>query len=80
MSGAKEKKVELSSASDFESITGMGVKGLVENRTVIAGNKRLMEKFGVNSVEIDLIAKELQGTAMVQCWSPSTENLLASER
>jgi Cu+-exporting ATPase len=60
VSGAHERKVRLNAVSDFESIPGMGVKGLVQGRTVLAGNSRLLEKFRVNGRELSAAAKELQ--------------------
>ena len=40
----------------------MGVKGTVQGRTVLVGNRKLLEKFGVDAVELSTIAKELQST------------------
>ncbi len=60
--GANERKVALSRVSDFESVTGMGVKGSVHGRMVLVGNNRLLEKFGVDATELSAIAKELQAT------------------
>ncbi|SHF78338.1 Cu2+-exporting ATPase [Salegentibacter echinorum] len=40
---AKEKKLELMEASDFNSVTGKGVTGMVENKKVAIGNDKLME-------------------------------------
>ena len=34
--------------SDFESFTGMGVKGTVDKKSVLAGNAELMEKFSIS--------------------------------
>ena len=60
--GALEKKLQISPVTNFESITGMGVKGTVQGRTVLVGNRKLLEKFGVDAVELSTIAKELQST------------------
>ncbi|HMN67483.1 MAG TPA: heavy metal translocating P-type ATPase [Bdellovibrionales bacterium] len=60
--GAKERGLTLSQVSDFQSITGMGVQGKVEGRNVLVGNKRLFEKFSVESTELSQIAKGLQET------------------
>jgi Cu+-exporting ATPase len=45
--GAKGRGLELSSASDFESLTGRGVKGRVDSHAVALGNARLLEEVGV---------------------------------
>lgn len=60
--GAIDKNLRIESVTDFESITGMGVKGKVQNRTILVGNKKLLEKFGVEVNELSEIAKDLQTT------------------
>jgi Cu+-exporting ATPase len=60
--GATERKIQLESVSDFESFTGMGVKGKVLGRTILVGNKKLLEKFGVDASELSQIAKDLQAS------------------
>lgn len=58
--GAKERGAVLSDVAEFESITGMGVKGRVKGRAVLIGNKRLLENFKVESVELSRLAEGLQ--------------------
>ncbi|MFN3454026.1 MAG: heavy metal translocating P-type ATPase [Pseudobdellovibrio sp.] len=60
--GALERKLHINPVTNFESITGMGVKGTVQGRTVLVGNRKLLEKFGVDPSELSAIAKELQST------------------
>lgn len=60
--GAADRKISLQAVSDFESFTGMGVKGKVGNYTVLVGNKKLLEKFGIDSIELVQIAEVLQST------------------
>jgi Cu+-exporting ATPase len=45
--GAREKRIELVEAQDFESITGKGVVGKVEGRSVALGNTKLLEQLGI---------------------------------
>ena len=47
VNGAKEKGIELKEVFDFESITGKGVKGLINNDMVALGNRKLLEELGV---------------------------------
>ncbi len=47
VAGAEERKLALSAAKDFRSITGKGVAGRVEGRTVALGNHRLMQDLSV---------------------------------
>ena len=58
--GAKEKNIKIESVSDFESITGMGLKGMVGEKEVLVGNKKLMNKFNIESSEIMSLATEFQ--------------------
>lgn len=60
VNGALERKLKIENVTEFESFTGMGVKGKVLGRVVLVGNKKLLEKFGVESAELSQIAKELQ--------------------
>jgi Cu+-exporting ATPase len=62
VSGAEERGASLGTVSNFDSITGMGVKGQVNGKDVLTGNKRLLEKFGIDSIKLSEIAKGLQST------------------
>ncbi|MBK0369948.1 heavy metal translocating P-type ATPase [Flavobacterium agrisoli] len=44
---AKEKNSALSSTTQFENITGKGVTGNVENKTIALGNEKLMSQLGI---------------------------------
>lgn len=54
---AKEKKITLSKANDFEAILGKGVLGTVGNKKIAFGNKSLMEHVGATVSEA--IEKEI---------------------
>ncbi|MGB0767190.1 MAG: heavy metal translocating P-type ATPase [Phycisphaeraceae bacterium] len=41
--GAKERGIELSDATDFDSVTGKGVQGRVDGRQVALGNRAMMQ-------------------------------------
>lgn len=60
VTGAKERSAPLVDVKDFNSVTGMGVKGNVSGRKVIAGNKRLMDENGISADQLFLLANELQ--------------------
>lgn len=62
VSGAHERNVPLISVSSFESVTGMGVRGQVNGKDVLAGNKRLLEKFNVESATLSEMATQLQSS------------------
>ncbi len=41
--GARSRNIELAKADDFQSITGKGVRGRVNERTIVLGNIKLLE-------------------------------------
>ena len=45
--GADERGIALAGAGDFEAVTGMGVRGQVEGRSVALGNRKMMETLGI---------------------------------
>ncbi len=52
VAGAEERGVALTEASDFEAITGMGVKGVVDGKAVALGNARLMQELGLDGAAL----------------------------
>ncbi|HIW22198.1 MAG TPA: heavy metal translocating P-type ATPase [Candidatus Dorea intestinavium] len=56
---AKEKGLEFLKVENFKSITGQGIKGLVEKESYYIGNERLMKAINVDTKEIDYQIKEM---------------------
>ena len=50
--GALERKLTLAEPEQFDSITGGGVFGRVQNRQVLIGNPRLLESKGASGLEL----------------------------
>ena len=48
VSAATARGIELSKTTQFESITGQGVTGLIGERTVALGNAKLMQSLGID--------------------------------
>jgi Cu+-exporting ATPase len=48
VAGAEERGVEMTATEDFEAVTGMGVKGVVDGKAVALGNARLMAEMGLD--------------------------------
>ncbi len=48
VAGAEERGIDLSGVDEFEAVTGKGVKGRVEGRTVALGNARLLADLGLD--------------------------------
>jgi Cu+-exporting ATPase len=58
--GAVERNIDLSKSEEFESITGKGVKGRVNNRHVALGNIRLMDDLNIERNESMQQAEKLR--------------------
>jgi Cu+-exporting ATPase len=64
---ARSRSLALSPATDFESSTGIGVRGLVGGRRLALGNTALMEQDGVDVAALRATAEELrsQGSSVM---------------
>jgi Cu+-exporting ATPase len=58
--GAKEKGVEPKMPEKFNSITGKGIKGLIDNKEVAFGNIKLFEDEEINIEDIDKKAETMR--------------------
>ena len=58
--GAEEHNVQLPAASDFESVSGKGVTGLVDGHRVAVGNAALMVQLGIDASGMTKTADELR--------------------
>ena len=70
VSGAQEKKLELSDVQNFDSITGKGVVGQVNGSSVALGNRALLEQLQIAldpkiEAEADTLRKEGQTVMFV---------------
>ncbi|KMK78040.1 heavy metal translocating P-type ATPase [Alkalihalobacillus pseudalcaliphilus] len=46
--GVEKKGIAFTSSSDFETIPGYGIRGQVEEREVLVGTRKLMNKYGIH--------------------------------
>lgn len=60
--GAKDRGLKLFEVTGFESLTGRGLKGQVNGRKVLIGNKRLLEEQKVDASKLKPLAADLQKT------------------
>lgn len=56
--GAQEKSVEFLQVENFQSITGKGVTGVIENHSVVLGNAGLLQGQGIDIKELSVQAEE----------------------
>ena len=61
VNGAQRKSIALAPVSDFNSVTGMGVTGQIEGRSVVLGNLKLFEVLNVETGDLPARAEALRG-------------------
>jgi len=59
VSGAEESQVTLTQVFEFESVTGMGIKGRVNNHQVSVGNSMFMKSLGIDHASLESEREEL---------------------
>jgi len=60
VAGAKESGVEPGDVSEFASITGKGVTGVVDGRRIVIGNAALLKEQGIDASELERRAEDLR--------------------
>ncbi|MGF9853533.1 heavy metal translocating P-type ATPase [Bacillus paramobilis] len=66
--GVKNKGIELGSTTEFEAIPGYGIRAVVENREVLIGTRKLMEKENIKAEHVYPSMEQLENegkTAML---------------
>ncbi len=65
---AKEKGLDIPDPSGFEAVPGHGIKAVFEGKTILFGNRRLMQKNGIAVKDKEEVIKKLEAegkTAMI---------------
>ena len=57
--GANERGLEVVDPQDFDSVTGKGVRGVVDGKIVLVGNVRLLEDAGIDASSLEADASRL---------------------
>jgi Cu+-exporting ATPase len=65
---AQERGLSLPQAQEFESLTGLGVGGIVEGETTLIGNPALMEKYGITTESLQAAAKRFAESGKTPLW------------
>ena len=63
--GAQERGLQLGEAREFRSVTGEGVMGKVDGKTVALGNRKLLDELKVELDALDAKASQLRGEGQV---------------
>jgi Cu+-exporting ATPase len=58
VAGARERGLDLTEATSFETLTGRGVRGVVEDRDVVLGSRQLLADLGVDPGPLEERARE----------------------
>ena len=77
---AEQKQITLSKVEGFKAIPGHGVEGFIENKKVLLGNRRLMEKegVGIDDHEGQIVKLEEEGkTVMLLAIDNNLAGLIA---
>jgi len=59
--GAEERGLSFGQASDFESVTGKGIRVSVDGHELLVGNRRLLEDAGMEVASLEIDAERLSG-------------------
>lgn len=64
---AQEQNLSLSSVENFQSITGMGITGKIDNKTIKLGNQQMMDSLGIQvlSPEVEALRQDGQTVMFV---------------
>src|SRR5680860_161953 len=57
--GAQERGLDLEEPTEFDSVTGQGVRALVGGRRVLVGNRRLLNEAGIDSAPLTAVQEDL---------------------
>jgi P-type Cu+ transporter len=58
--GAEQRGVRLVEPGNFESMTGIGIRAVVEGRTVLVGRRRMLEEAGIDTASLEKLASPLE--------------------
>jgi len=76
VSGAAEKKIQLSDVQNFQSITGKGIQAEVQGKRVSLGNKALMEGLSIDTAFVESEMNNLRSDGQTVMFI-AVENQLA---
>jgi P-type Cu+ transporter len=77
---SKKMGINLNALTEFEAISGMGVRAIIDSKHVLFGNRKLVKKFGVYSDSIEQQLSELESagkTVMILAVEQKIAGLIA---
>ena len=79
VTSAKELDISIPTVSDFKSLTGLGIEGIIDNKKVFFGNASLLNRAGISTLSAEKKANDLQAegqTAMFIAIDNKLEGLI----
>jgi P-type Cu+ transporter len=79
LSAAADQGLQLSKSSEFRSITGKGITGMVDGHSIAVGNKALLEQLEINAGDLLQAAEDLRSkgqTVMIVAIDKAPAGLL----
>lgn len=73
---AEENKTQFNDIKNFETISGRGVKGVIEQKTYFAGNISFMKENNINTEKVDLKAKDLLNSGKTVLYFSDDKNVI----
>ncbi|HEY5776842.1 MAG TPA: heavy metal translocating P-type ATPase [Xanthomonadales bacterium] len=78
LDAAKQQELELLSVEAFDAVAGLGIRGQIDGRQMLLGNRRMMNEAGVPLTEEALASSErMAGNAWTPMFMASNGQLLA---
>jgi Cu+-exporting ATPase len=65
---AQERRLEVAHADSFESLTGLGVVGIVKGNVAMVGNPALMTRYSIDVRPLQALAARLAGEGKTPLW------------
>ena len=65
LNAASERKIKLSPVSDFQSLTGKGIIGQVDNKKIAVGNRALLDELNMQNNELFEHAQSFQSEGQI---------------
>lgn len=73
---AKERKLKLQAVKDFQSIPGHGIQVMVDNQTILLGNKKLMTENEVAMLDAQEVSDRLAGEGKTPMFIAADSQLI----
>jgi Cu+-exporting ATPase len=80
VTGARDRGIELADPTEFDSVTGQGLRAVVDGHEVLVGNRRLLDGAGIDPSSLESHADRLSAdgkTAMLVAFDGTAAGVIA---